>query len=211
MTRPSSHLEQVLEHLPFSIDDTAAANDAFRRWTESQDPDDERIVDLWTYCYVTRYFLSKSARGEFGSAAAPEQLIKRTHEKVMEKRGDVRNPGRYAHWVSVVCRNTFLNHVRRNRVSTSIDAEEGPTLSANTDWVVAEVGFVEEALVKAIDQLPNYLQEPARLYFLENMSFEEISEKIEKPVPTVRTYKHKAVKRLREDDRLQGYVESPDL
>lgn len=211
MTRPSSQLESVLEHLPFSVDDTAAANDAFRRWVEGEDPNGERIVDLWTYCYVTRYFLSKSARGDLEATADADKLIKRTYEKVRNKRDEVRNPDRYAHWVSVVCKNTFLNHMRRDRVSTSIDAEDGPTLSAKASAPVADLGFVKEALVEAIDQLPDYLQEPARLYFLENKSFEEISDEIDKPVPTVRTYKHKAATRLQKDERLREYVNQPDL
>jgi RNA polymerase sigma factor (sigma-70 family) len=210
MTRPSSHLESVLDHLPFSIDDTAAANDAFRRWRQQHHPSEERIVDLWTYCYVTRYFLGKATRGDLRSTDA-DKLIKRTYEKVEEKRKEVRNPDRYAHWVSVVCKNTFLNHMRRHRIEESIDAEGGPTLSARDSTPVADMGFVEEALVEAIDQLPDYLQAPARLYFLENKTFEEISDEIGKPVPTVRTYKHKAATRLRKNERLRGYVDRPDL
>lgn len=211
MTRPSSHLDSVLDHLPFPIDDTAAANDAFRRWSNGQHPKDERIVDLWTYCYVTRYFLAKSTRGDLTAAADADKLIKRTYEKIEDKREGVRNPDRYAHWVSVVCKNTFLNHMRQDHISESIDAEGGPTLSARTSAPVADIGFVEEALVEAISQLPDYLKEPARLYFLEDRSFEEISDEIGKPVPTVRTYKHKAVTRLQEDERLREYVEQPDL
>ncbi len=211
MTRPSSHLDSVLDHLPFSVDDTAAANDAFRRWSNRQHPSDERIVDLWTYCYVTRYFLSKSTRGDIQGAADADALIKRAYEKIEEKRDGVRDPGRYAHWVSVVCKNTFLNHIRKDHTSESIDAEDGPTLSAKTTAPVAEMGFVEEALVDAIRDLPDYLKEPARLYFLEDKSFEEISDEIDKPVPTVRTYKHKAVTRLKEDERLREYVDPPDL
>jgi RNA polymerase sigma factor (sigma-70 family) len=70
---------------------------------------------------------------------------------------------------------------------------------------------VHEAFVEAIERLPEYLQEPARLYFLENREFEEISEAVGKPVATIRTYKHKALKKLRTDERLQEYVEQPDL
>ena len=70
---------------------------------------------------------------------------------------------------------------------------------------------MREAFNEAIEGLPPYLQEPARRYFLEDQEFEEISEAIGKPVATVRTYKHKAVKQLRTDDRLQEYVERPDF
>jgi RNA polymerase sigma factor (sigma-70 family) len=122
----------------------------------------------------------------------------------------VRDPDRYANWVSVVCKNTFLNHTRSDRTADSIDEDRGPTLHAD-ETRLPEIGFVREALADAIERLPDYLQEPARLYFLEDRDFEEISEQIDKAVPTVRTYKHKAVKHLREDDRLREYVDHPNL
>jgi len=209
MTTPSSRLRTVLDRLPFAVDDTDAANEAFRRW-RTDDAEAGRIVDLWTYCYVCRYFLGKSAGGNFDSAAAPEQLITRAYEKVRDKRDTVRNPDRYASWVSVVCKNTFLNHTRRDRRAQSIDEEKGPTLRADERGRPQKVGFVQESLKAAIDRLPNYLQEPARLYFLEDRDFEEISEAIDKPVPTIRTYKHKAVQRLREDETLREYVDATE-
>lgn len=205
---PSSRLRSVLDCLPFAVDDTDAANDAFRRWVEQQDDRAERLVELWTYCYVCRYFLSKSIRGEFRTASDADALIARAYEKVRTHRDRVRNPDRYAHWVSVVCKNTFLNHMRRDYTAESINTEKGPTLSAKTSSVVAEMGFVREAFADAIDQLPNYLREPAEMYFLEGRDFKEISAAIDKPVPTVRTYKHKATKRLREDETLREYVDA---
>lgn len=210
MTDPSSRLRTVLDQLPFAVDDSDAANDAFRRWMESGDPKAERLVDMWTYCFVCRYFLAKSSGDAFDRAATPDELITRAYEKVLEKRDGVRDPDRYTNWVSVVCKNTFLNYTRRDRVADSIDQDHGPTLQAQ-DARIPEVGFVREAFEEAIERLPDYLKEPARLYFLEDREFEEISDEIGKAVPTVRTYKHKAVKQLREDERLREYVERPDL
>lgn len=211
MTTPSSHLRTVLDQLPFSVEDTEAANDAFRRWKTGEDPAAERLVDMWTYCYVCRYFLAKSSGDTFDSAAAPSKLITRAYEKVQEKRDGVRDPSRYANWVSVVCKNTFLNHTRYDRTAESIHDERGPTLRANEPTPAAEYGFVREAFEKAIARLPEYLQEPARLYFLEDMEFDEISEAIDKAVPTVRTYKHKALQKLREDETLREYVDRTDI
>lgn len=212
MTDPSSRLRTVLDRLPFEVDDTDAANDAFRRWVDTDDPNEKRVVDMWTYCYVCRYFLAKAAGDTFETASAPDALIAKTYEKIQEKRDEVRNPDRYTNWVSVICKNTFLNHTRRERPADSINDEQGPTLHAKkTAHPIPEDGFIREAFSNAIDRLPNYLQEPARLYFLENREFEEISEEIGKAVPTVRTYKHKAVQRLREDDVLREYVDHPDF
>ena len=207
MSTPSSRLRTVIERLPFPVDDSEAANEAFRRWKTDDDPDAGRLVDLWTYCYVCRYFLSKAAGDAFDRAAAPDRLITRTFEKVRDKRDSVRNPDQYASWVSVVCKNTFLNHTRRDRRPQSIDEEHGPTLQADKTSATREIGFVRESLEAAIENLPNYLQEPARLYFLEDRDFDEISEAVGKPVPTIRTYKHKALQKLREDETLREYVD----
>lgn len=210
MTDPSSRLRTVIDRLPFAVDDTDAANDAFRRWSEEQDPKAQRLVDMWTYCYVCRYFLAKSAGNSFESVSAPDELIARAYKKIQENRTGVREASRYSNWVSVVCKNTFLNYARRDRTADSINKEKGPTLHADSSRI-SEKGFVREAFSEAIERLPDYLQEPARLYFLEDREFEEISEEIGKAVPTVRTYKHKAVKKLREDERLREYVDRPDL
>ncbi|WP_103020851.1 RNA polymerase sigma factor [Salinibacter altiplanensis] len=206
MPASASELQTVTDRLPFSVDDTGAANDAFRQWKEEEDPDAKRLADLWTYCYVCRYFLAKSARGTFDNPSDADELTTRAYRKVQKNRDGVRNAGRYANWVSVVCKNTLLNYTRRNQFSESIDDTDRAVLTAGTTNTVAEVGFVHEAFVEAIERLPAYLQEPARLYFLEDREFEEISEAVGKPVATVRTYKHKAMKQLRTDDRLREYA-----
>ena len=211
MSTPTSELRTIIKRLSFSVDDTAAANDAFRRWRNGNDSDAERIVDMWTYCYICRYFLSKSSQGAFDHASDTDELTTRAYRKVLDNRDGVRNPDRYANWVSVICKNTFLNYTRRDQFSESVEEEEGPTLTAENRQSVAEVGFVREALDEAIDRLPQYLQKPARLYFLEDREFEEISDAVDKPVATVRTYKHKAVKQLRTDERLQEYVDRPNI
>lgn len=211
MNSSSSELRTVIDCLPFSVDDTGAANDAFRRWREEEDPDAKRLADLWTYCYVCRYFLAKSARGTFDNPSDADELTTRAYRKVQKNREGVRDATRYANWVSVVCKNTLLNYTRRNQFSESIEDDDRLTLTAEKTNPAAEVGFVHEAFAEAIERLPKYLQEPARLYFLENREFEEISEAVGKPVATVRTYKHKAIKKLRTDDRLREYVDQTDL
>lgn len=211
MTTPSSELRSIIDRLPFPVDDTDAVNGAFRRWVEGGDPEAARVVDLWTYAYLSRYFLSKSKKGVFDSASDVDQLITRAYHKVQRKRDEVRDPDCYASWVSVICKNTLLNYTRRDHFSESIDDEEGPELTADQDRPVVNLGFVREALTEAIEKLPEYLQEPAQLYFLEDRGFEEISEEVGKPVATIRTYKYKAAKRLRTDERLREYIDQPDF
>ena len=58
----------------------------------------------------------------------------------------------------------------------------------------------------AIDRLPNFLQEVARLYFTQQRKYDEIGQITGKPVPTIRAYVNKAVKRFRQDRVLLAYV-----
>lgn len=207
MSTSSSGLQAVSDRLPFAMDNTDAVNDAFRCWRQQNDSEAEQIVELWVYCYVCRYFLLKAAGDGFDQAAVLDELITSTYEKIRDNRDSVRDPGQFSSWVSVVCKNTFLNYARRTRTAESIDRGQGPALRAEDGVPTAELGHAREVIEDAIDRLPKHLRTPARLYFLEDRNFEEISEETGKAVATVRTYKHKAVRRLREDDTLREYVE----
>ena len=48
--------EPVARHLPFSLDDVSAVNRTFVRWLDKRRRRDGRLIQLWTYCYVHRYF-----------------------------------------------------------------------------------------------------------------------------------------------------------
>lgn len=189
------------------MDDTDAVNDAFRRWQQQDDAEAGQIVKLWVYCYVCRYFLMKDAGNAFDRAAIQDELVTKTYEKVRENRDSVRAADCFSRWVGVICKNTFLNYARRTRVAESVDREYGPTLTAGDGYHPStRLVCPREVLNDAISRLPEYLRIPARLYFLEHRSFEEISERTGKSMSTVRTYKHKAIQRLRNDKGLQEYV-----
>jgi RNA polymerase sigma factor (sigma-70 family) len=112
--------------------------------------------------------------------------------------------------VSVICKNTLINYVNRKRPEQSIHDESGLVLTADTPATYNDVGFVLQALHSAIDRLPAYLQETAKLYFLKACTYEEISKRIGKDVPTVRSYRHKVVRRFREDDRLLAFLRTTE-
>lgn len=204
-----SHLDRLVAHLPFPLDATEKVNAAFTRWRAHRDREDEKIVAVWTYCFVMRYFLVKAVRGSVRSAADLDALTAKVHRKIDRKRSTIKNASRYASWVSVVCKNTLINYVNRKRPEQSIEDELGPVLTAESS-VGHDAGFVLQALHDAIDRLPSYLQETARLHFLKDFTYEEISDKIGKSVPTVRSYRHKAVRKFREDGRLLAFLQSKD-
>lgn len=207
MTSSFSHLDELVARLPFSLDATDRVNAAFERWQTQNAEEDEVIVALWTYCFVMRYFLVKSVRGSIQQTADVDALIAKVYRKIDRKRKTIDDASRYASWVSVVCKNTFINYVRRRPPEQSIQDEGGPVLVAETPRVYHDAGFVMDALDEAIDRLPPYLQETARLYFLRGYTYDEISETIDRPVSTVRSYRHKIVQRFREDDGLLAVLQ----
>ncbi len=210
MSDPFSDLDRLVAHLPFSLDDTEEVNAAFARWRAHKDREDEKIVALWTYCFIMRYFLVKAVRGTVRSASDLDALIAKVYRKADCKRDTVKNASRYASWVSVICKNTLINYVNRKRPEQSIQDEQGPMLTAESSTTYHDAGFVLQALHDAIDRLPSYLQETARLYFLQEFTYEEIGKRIGKSVPTVRSYRHKAVKKFREDDQLLAFLQPED-
>lgn len=205
-----SNLDRLAARLPFSLDDTEEVNAAFARWRADHRQEDMKTVAVWTYCFVMRYFLVKAVRGSVRCPADLDALIAKVYRKVDEKRDTVKNASRYASWVSVICKNTLINYVNRKRPEQSIHDDFGPTLTAASPTTYHDAGFVLQALHDAIDRLPSYLQETARLHFLNECTYEEISEKTGKSVPTVRAYRHKVVRKFREDDRLLAFLPSGD-
>jgi len=218
-------LRRLAEQLPFGLDDTARAGRAFRRWRdgdEARPPHDEthaedrlpkraadvkRVVDLWTYCFVRRYFLVKFAAQPEAPASDLDELVAQTYQKVENKRADVRQPERYPHWVSVVCKNTFINYLHRHRpASVSISEDDSPPLPAE-GRASDSIGLAREVVAEAVARLPEYLRPVARLRLLERCSYNEIQRETGTSVPTARSYAGRARRQLREDPEVRALVD----
>lgn len=195
-------LRALAARLPFGLEDTERVGAAFQRWQNADDgeaPRERRVVELWTYCFVRRYFWVKFAAQPERPSSDLDELIERVYRKVEAKRATVREPEHYAHWVSVVCKNTFFNYVNRERPpDVSLDEEHAPTLLSKKR-VRGDLGLARGVVAKAIGRLPDYLQPVARMRFLEERSYQSISEETGTPVPTARSYAGRARKHLRED------------
>lgn len=209
MSLPSlpKSLRALAARLPFGLDETERAGAAFRAWCE--EGTGRRIVDLWTYCFVHRYFLAKFAVCPTHPAADLDELIDRAYRKIEQGREGVEQPRRYPHWVSVVCKNTYLNYLRRVRATESLDAEGSPMPVADTPVVGGDLGLARKVVEAAIERLPAYLQPVARMRFLEECSYEEISEKTDTAVPTARSYADRARRHLRKDADVQALLSPP--
>ena len=188
-------LDEVADRLPFHVDDVASANDAYLRWRASEQPEDLRIVELWSYCYTRNYFIVKFLRdGAYGPNDL-DSLVTKAFLRIRNHLTDVQDPGRFASWVSVICRNVFRSFLRRRRERFTLTENLLPTHAA--DYGEHDRRIARRAVEEAIGALPPFLQEVARLRYLDGLSYDAISKATGTPSATARAYAHRAAEKLR--------------
>jgi RNA polymerase sigma-70 factor (ECF subfamily) len=205
-THNLARLERLTARLPFHLDDLEQANETFEAWVKHGNDDDQKIIDLWTYCFVWRNIVVKFNRNADLNRSDLDMLVASIFERAVERRYTVRDETRYTNWVSVICRNYFVNYLRSRKKMLSIeDPDSLPILDEpaefDDDFVV-----LKQAINSAIERLPQYLQIVIRMRLVERRSYEEISEVMGKKIEVVRSYYNKAVNRLREDSELKAFI-----
>ncbi len=120
-------LDELVATLPFHLDDIPSINATYLHWHASGDAHEREVIQLWTYCFIRRYFLVKFIQEASWSAVDLDMLIETAFRKTEAREAQIREPSRYASWVSVVCKNTFRNYLRSRR--HHIPIEHAPSLS----------------------------------------------------------------------------------
>ena len=205
-TAALNKLEKLLSRLPFHLDDIKEANARYEEWKKTGKVEDRKIIDLWTYCFVWRGLLVKFSSHSKANSSDFDMVVAEVYERVVERRHTLRKQNKYASWVSVICRNIFINYVRKQKVSIPFDETIASGIVAEPDDSYSDTTVLIQVLEEAIRRLPAYLQDIAVLRILENRSYEEISLRTGKRVQIVRTYMNKAKRRLRNDDTLLVFI-----
>ena len=208
-------LDELALRLPFGLDACAEVNTAYGAHVRAPTKESAKLVDLWTYCFIRRYYLMKFIRENGFQSCELESVVEQTYRKVERGRTRLKQHDRYAQWVSVVCKNNFINFVTRRSHVVTFDATEmisdvnrDPTdLMPESEWVDPSVdaGMLYVALARAIEHLPNFLHHVARMWFVEQLSYEEISRLTGHSMATVRAYIHKVCTRFRKDPGLREF------
>jgi RNA polymerase sigma factor (sigma-70 family) len=197
-------LDELASRLPFHLDDTNRVNEAYCAY-KNDHAGDGYVVDLWTYCYIRRYYLIKFISEAAFRAVELDQVVERTYRKVERSRYQLEQDDRYAQWVSVICRNTYVNFVTRRRIVTTLEEEADIAPPPRVSGSPEDAGALYLALSRAIERLPAFLHSVARMRFVEDLSYEEISRLTGKSVPVIRAYVHKICRRFREDPGLKAF------
>ena len=145
------------------------------------------------------------ARRLSGCPTDAEDLVQQTFLAAHAHGDQLRDTTKVRAWLCTILRNEFLKLVRsRRRASTiSLDALGEPTSPEHSNTEIDG-----EAILLALDSLPEEFRIPIVLYFFEEMSYREIGESLDLPIGTVMSRLSRAKTRLR--DRLGGLVPLPD-
>ena len=103
-------------------------------------------------------------------------------------------------WIFTIARNTTIDFLRKrkNIVFSDLDGEE--------ENIIDEVIFPDEALQKLqdiellnsiLDKLSEQYKTVIVLHYQEEMTFEEIGKVLNKPLNTVKSHHHRAIKQLK--------------
>ena len=198
-------LDALASQLPFHLDDTTEVNEVYCSYRERPHPSTSYLIELWTYCYIRRYYLVKFISESGFRSAELDQVVERTYQKIERSRQQLERNDRYAQWVSVVCKNTYLNFVTRRKYVTTLDCDSDEIVDQLEIGISEDSGALFLALSRAIEKLPVFLRSVAQLRFVEDLSYEEISRLTGKSIPTVRSYVHKTGRRFRSDSGLVAF------
>ncbi|HEX8386045.1 MAG TPA: sigma-70 family RNA polymerase sigma factor [Rubricoccaceae bacterium] len=188
-------LAPLLAALPFPLDDTEAAGQAFADG-RGGDAAAGRNADLWAYIWTVRYVTRKFLTERSGGPSDLDAVLTRAYEGVLRGAAGIEDPLKFPSYVSVVCKNAVLSHRERRRVTVEIDESTlEPVL--HDDRHAGDGAVVRGDVADAIAGLPEAVRAVARMRILDGLTYEEIAEATGHPLPTVRTYLSKANGRLR--------------
>lgn len=192
--------------LPFAVDDTTAAAEAFARW-QNGDASGRDDAGLWAYLYLLRTFGTRFLAEPQRRVSDLDGLLAETYGLVMSRGPEqVRDPERFPAWVSVVVQNAFRTYLRRAKPVDSLPDDYDAPDDAPLPFDDADPVGDRAHVAAAVNRLPDYLRDIATRRLLNQEDYDAIARDLGKDVQVVRTYTKKALDRLRADPALRTLV-----
>lgn len=172
--------------------------------TGAGDPFESLLLPLIDKAYNTALRLTRNA-------ADAEDLVQ--DAALLAKRGfGSFTPGtNFGGWFFRILHNAFISRYRRDkRRGTSVELEDTPELylfmktasngGGDPDPATALMDRIDADTVSAaLARLPDEYRAAATLYFINDMSYDDIARTLEVPVGTVRSRLHRARRRLQQE------------
>jgi RNA polymerase sigma factor (sigma-70 family) len=145
-------------------------------------------VKLWERSLF--YYLRRLARSEEDAW----DLLQETWLKVFRSMRSIREARTFPAYLYTTARNTALSRLRIRQPDDSSGASEDATANADCTFIAFDDA---EQVHHALDQLPLPQREALTLYFLEELSIEEIATVLDVPPGTVKSRLHYAKQAIR--------------
>lgn len=136
-----------------------------------------------------------------GNPADAEDLTQQAFLAAQQYRGELREPERARSWLFAILRNCFLKSHRRPTPLVAGDLEldiDGVPAAPASDWID------RQDLQDALNELPDEFRLVVLMFYFEDCSYREISERLSIPIGTVMSRLSRAKLALRArltDDR----------
>ena len=94
---------------------------------------------------------------------------------------------KFSSYVFAIARNTAISHIRKFKKEISLDEL---LVSGEEESLYAQIVQAEQAhtVARALAKIPVHYQKAIRLYYFEDLSYEEVAQKLGLPINTVRTH-----------------------
>ncbi len=136
----------------------------------------------------------------------PSEALELTQEvflHVMKRIGQLREPERFAGWIRQVAARMAINRATRRISPTCVEAEilEGSSFGEPTDGPLDSLIARERAqkLWESLNRLRAIDREALVSFYINGQSLNEIAERLDAPLGTIKRRLHTARRRLRED------------
>lgn len=201
-------LHSIAARLPFHLDDHPQVNILFMRLRQHQQTQDKHTIDLWTYCYIYRYFLMKLTTSHNAQPTHLDKLVANAFADVQKNASHIRQPDHYTGWVSTICKHRFVNYLRTRKSTLSLE-DDTLTVTFEENYVAEahDTPIVYQTICTAINALPEFLRDITRMRLLEQKSYKEIASLTGHSSSILRSYMSKATRKLRQDPRLRAMLE----
>ena len=132
-----------------------------------------------------------------GSADNADDLLQETFIKVYLRLERYNADYTFGQWVYTIARNTLIDHIRRRQEELPIDERFSSPPSPTPTPEESVIRLQQRTQIEhCLESLPERYGRLIRMRFLEEYSYEEIAERLEMPLGTVKTQIHRARERM---------------
>ena len=124
-----------------------------------------------------------------------EDICQDVFMKIYQNLSNFHGNSKLSTWIARIAYNTSINHLEKKRTLVSDDLLIENYVLENSDESIdkdIEEEDIKEKLTAAIELLPEIFRIVITLYHLEGMKYQEISQVLDKPEGTIKSYLYRA-------------------